>query len=183
MQNKILIIDLETTGFNPADAEIVEIGIVSLDLETGEKEILFDKIIKPEKLSNEKIKDSWIVRNGYMKAEEIINSNPISDYADEVQTIFDSYKNGLTAYNNSFDFGFLNFQGFGYRKLACPMIISTKICKIPGRHGGYKWPSVQEAYDYFFPGNQYEEKHRGADDAFHEADIVYKLYQMGLFKI
>lgn len=183
MQNKILIIDLETTGFNPADAEIVEIGIVSLDLETGEKEILFDKIIKPEKLSNEKIKDSWIVRNGYMKAEEIINSNPISYYVDEVQTIFDSYKNGLTAYNNKFDFGFLDFKKFKYKKLDCPMLISINVCRIPGRYGGYKWPSVQEAYDFFFPDSNYTEKHRGADDAFHEADIVYELYKMGLFKI
>jgi DNA polymerase-3 subunit epsilon len=56
------------------------------------------------------------------------------------------------------------------------------VCKIPGNYGKYKWPKVEEAYDFFFPNNNYVEKHRGADDAFHEADIVYELHKIGLFK-
>lgn len=84
-----------------------------------------------------------------------------------------------------FDFGFLKDRGFTFPiELDCPMKLSTDICKIPSPRGrGYKWPKVQEAYDFFFPDNEYIEKHRGADDAFYEADIVYKLYQMEIFKI
>jgi DNA polymerase-3 subunit epsilon len=70
------------------------------------------------------------------------------------------------------------------------MLLSTNICKIPHKKGkngkrrkGNKWPSVMEAYKFFFPDNEYIEKHRGADDAFYEADIVFKLYKMGIFKI
>ena len=41
---KILIIDIETTGFLP-DGKIVEVGAVELCLETGNKKIIFDKVI------------------------------------------------------------------------------------------------------------------------------------------
>lgn len=63
------------------------------------------------------------------------------------------------------------------------MLLSTDVVKMPSPRGGYKWPKVQQAYDFFFPDNEYTEQHRGADDAFYEADIVYKLYEMGKFKI
>ena len=84
-----------------------------------------------------------------------------------------------------FDFDFLKSRGFKFPKeLPCPMKLSTNICKIPSKNKkGYKWPKVQEAYDFFFPDNDYIEKHRGADDAFYEADIVFKLYKMSIFKI
>ena len=97
----------------------------------------------------------------------------------------DHYPLGSTAYNNDFDNSFLKDRGFTFPKeLPCPMKLSTNICKIPSPRGrGFKWPKVEEAYDFFFPENDYVEKHRGADDAFYEADIVKKLYDMGVFKL
>ena len=44
---KILIGDLETTDFLTNGGKIVEAGLVSLDLNTGVKEILFDKVFNP----------------------------------------------------------------------------------------------------------------------------------------
>ena len=61
------------------------------------------------------------------------------------------------------------------------MLVSTPICKIPNKWGKDKWPKVEEAYNFFFPGNDYVELHRGADDAFHEADIVFELIKRGKF--
>ena len=102
---------------------------------------------------------------------------------EDVQGILNRYTNGATAFNNQFDFGFMESRGFKFpKKLPCPMKISTNICKIPGPYG-YKWPKVQEAFDHFFGKTDYVEQHRGADDAFHEADIVFKLIQMGKFKL
>ena len=61
------------------------------------------------------------------------------------------------------------------------MLLSTPICKCPNTNrGGYKWPKVTEAYKFFFPESEYDELHRGADDAFHEASIVYELHKLGL---
>lgn len=47
---------------------------------------------------------------------------------------------------------------------------------------GY-WQKVEEAHLFFFGDVGYIEKHRGADDAFFEAEIVYELYKRGVFKI
>jgi DNA polymerase-3 subunit epsilon len=104
----------------------------------------------------------------------------------EVQKIINSYSAGITAFNNRFDFSFLESRGIEFpKKLACPMLLLTEIMKLPKNNGysGYKWPSVEEAFKYFFPETQYIEKHRGADDAKHEAMIVYELYKMGIFII
>ncbi len=44
--HKIAVIDIETTGLDPIYDLILEIGIVELDLLTGEKNILFDSCVR-----------------------------------------------------------------------------------------------------------------------------------------
>jgi len=179
---KILIIDIETTGFLNQNGKIVEIGIVELDLLNGNKKIIFDQVMHEIPITKEEVQNSWIVSNGYMSLEEIRNSKNLKHHFDEIQRILNDYTNGCTAFNNAFDFGFMESRGFVFpKKLACPMKLSTDICKIPSPRGGYKWPKVQEAFDFFFGKTEYVEKHRGADDAFHEADIVLELYKQGFF--
>jgi DNA polymerase-3 subunit epsilon len=178
---KILIIDIETTDFLQRHGEIVELGIVELDLETAEKKIIFNKIIKP-KIGLEELRETWIVKNGYMKPEDIVKGVEFSTIKEEVQKIIDSYPDGVTAYNIKFDVGFLESYGMTFPKLLpCPMIKSTSICKLPGRYGNYKWPKAEEAYKHFYPEVEYTEAHRGADDAMHEADIVLALHKLGKF--
>ena len=65
------------------------------------------------------------------------------------------------------------------------MHLATELCKLPNKNGysNYKWPSVEEAWKHFFPNVPYVEQHRGADDAKHEALIVYELYKMGVFVV
>ena len=52
---KILIIDIETTGFVPEQNFIVEIGIVSLDLDNGNIETLFDKVVRESGMTKEEV--------------------------------------------------------------------------------------------------------------------------------
>lgn len=180
MENKILVIDLETTGFLPK-GKIVEIGIVELDIITGEKRILFDKVVREQDLTREELELSWIILNGYMDIDEILASLAIEEVKEEVQALIHLYTNGATAFNNSFDFGFLESRGFKIpKKLPDPMHLSTHVCKLYGKRG-IKNPTIQEAYNFFF--GEYTEKHRGADDALHEADIVFELIKRGVFKI
>jgi DNA polymerase III epsilon subunit-like protein len=103
----------------------------------------------------------------------------------KIQEVIDSFENGVTAYNNAFDFGFLESRGFNFpKKLGCPMLLSTNICKIPHSRGsGFKWPNVEEAYKFFTGKTDFIEKHRGADDALHEAEIIHHLYKLGIFKL
>ena len=184
--SKILIIDIETTDFFKHGGKIVEIGIVELDLSNGKKEIIFDKICHEDGVTKFMVEDSWIVKNSTLTVKEVQHSKNLSKLFDEIQFILDSYPAGATAFNNAFDFEFLKNRGFKFTKeLPCPMKLSTNVCKIPNPNGykGFKWPSVEEAFAFFFPDVTFTELHRGADDAFHEADIVYKLYQDGIFKI
>jgi DNA polymerase-3 subunit epsilon len=180
---KILIVDIETTGFLQQKGKIVEIGIVELDLSNGNKKIIFDQVTHEKGITKEECEKSWIVKNSTLTVEEIRTSKPLDILKPEIQSILHSYKHGTTAYNNAFDFGFMENRGFIFpKKLACPMKLSTNICKIPSMRG-YKWPKVEEAYEYFFGKTSYIEAHRGADDAFHEADIVYELYKRGVFTL
>lgn len=182
---KILIIDIETTGFLQKGGKIVEIGIVELDLSTGERKVVFDQVCHEKGITLKEVEDSWIVKNSDLTVEAIRNSKNLEKLRPEIQSILDEYKSGATAFNNAFDFGFLENRGFRFpKKLPCPMKLSTNICMIVNPNGyGYKWPNVQEAHKHFFGEVGYIEKHRGADDAFFEAEIVHKLYELGSFKL
>ncbi len=182
--SKILVLDIETTGFLKSGGKIIEIGIVELDLENGEREILFSEVCHEESITLAEIENSWIVKNSDITTKLIKFSGTLESKRKRIQRILDSYPEGATAFNNAFDFGFLENRGFNFvRKLPCPMKLSTDICKLPSPRGGYKWPKVEEAHLHFFGNVGYIEKHRGADDAFFEAEIVYKLYQLGIFKV
>jgi len=186
--NKILIIDIETTGFLSNKGCIVEIGIVELCLKTGHITTLFDSLLREPMLTEAHQHEpyGWIFHNSNLTFEQIISAPPSNIVYAQVQNIVNQYPQGATAYNNSFDFDFLEDRGIRFlRKLPCPMRILTPIMKLPSKYGypGYKWPNCEEAYHYCFKGSNYIESHRGADDAKHEAHIVFDLYDKGLFEV
>ena len=185
MENKILVVDLETSDFLDKGGKIVEVGLVELDITTGARAIVYDSLVLDPTLDCSTLHQSWICVNKYISPVDIFTAPSLVDESSKIQSIIDSYSNGMTAFNKRFDFGFLEANGFSIpKKLACPMEVATNICKIPktGKakfYPGYKWPNVEEAYAFFFPGEEYQELHRGADDAFHEAKIVYELIARG----
>ncbi len=185
MKTEILVLDIETTGFLPKGL-IVEIGIVSLDLENGVIGEIYSSLCKEPGFAEEH-RHSWIFDNSELTFTEVMAARDFDEVKEEVQAILDEYPAGVTAYNKKFDFGFLrNRKIVIENELPCPMLVATDICKIPNkyRHSNYKWPSVEEAFNFFCPANcPYDELHRGADDAIHEAMIVHKLYQMGAFNV
>jgi len=178
----ILVIDIETTGFSSTKNKIVEIGIAELDLITGKIEIVFDEFIKEDGLTVNEFTESWIFKNSDIKIDDISNAKNIQHYFGTIQEIISSNRIGTTAFNNSFDFRFLEARGFVIlRKLSDPMKLSRNICRMQGKNNGYKFPTVEEAYNYFYPGENYIETHRAADDAKHEAKIIHSLYKLGIF--
>lgn len=166
---KILVLDLETTGLNPELDCIVEVGAVVLDLETGESRKAFHQIVRESSFSDS-YKDSWVFQNTDLKYEDVLNSSPLDKL--ELQRLLDIYP--VCSYNTAFDFSFLLALGFKLNPLPCPMKFLTPILKIENYYG-YKYPKVQEAYNFFFPNNSYVEQHRALDDAIHEAEIIFKL--------
>lgn len=174
---KINVADIETTGFSKDDL-IVEIGIAQLCLETGNVTTIYNELVKEESFG-EKHRKAWIFQNSDLKFEDVMNAKPLDK--ERLQYIFDLAP--TTAYNKVFDMRFLLSRGFNILELDCPMLIATKVCKLIGKLGKPKWPTVEEAWKHFFPDEQYVEKHRGADDAIHEAKIVHALYKLKHFKV
>lgn len=186
MASEILIIDLETTGFTPTTGFIVEVGIVALNLETGACKVVFDSVCREEGMTI-KDRDAWIFLNSDLTVDEVRGARNFTDIRSEIQGIINSYPLGATAYNRNFDFNFLEARGIEITtKLPCPMEIATPVVGLSAthsNHGKYKWPKVEEAWAYFFPFDHYVELHRGADDAKHEALIIYELYRRGLYPV
>ena len=180
--NKIIILDLETTGLNPSNALIVEIGIVELNLETGVINKVFSSLIKEEGF-NENFRHSWIFENSSIKFEDVQNARSLDDVRGELQEIFN--KHPVTGYNISFDLNFLKSRGFSFPLESRDIMAELKnVIKIPfrgkkflGKSRTFKNPKLQEAYNFFFQDSNYIETHRAQDDAFHEAKILYELYK------
>ena len=106
----------------------------------------------------------------------------LEQFKEEIQEILDKYS--LTAYNNAFDFGFMESRGFTLKKkIPDIMAVAKEACKIMYANGGYKNPKMQEAWDNLFPNTNYREKHRAVDDAIHEAKILFEMYKRGDYKI
>ncbi|MDA3836560.1 MAG: exonuclease domain-containing protein [Nanoarchaeota archaeon] len=177
---KIAVVDIETTGFSHDNDCIVEIGIVELCLETGQKNVLYDEIIK-EKHLEDYHKRSWIFENSDLSHEDVLmRGKAFGREKGKIQNILQCYR--VTAYNKKFDFSFLKSRGILFDELQCPMIAATSVCCIPNKNGrGHKWPKVPEAHYHFFGDEDYIEKHRALSDAMDEADIVYELYKLGEF--
>ncbi|KKL61636.1 hypothetical protein LCGC14_2193360 [marine sediment metagenome] len=178
----IIVVDIETTGFSHQNDCIVEIGICELDLNSGECHKLFNKLIREAHFSTHH-RNAWIFKNTNLRCEDILGAKPLKVYKKELQRIFNIYP--ATAFNKRFDFNFLQDRGFLIKELPCPMIIATDILKLPPRKPGtiYKWPSVEETWNYLFPNNEYSEKHRSYDDVFHEALIILELFRRNKWKL
>ena len=186
----ILVVDIETTGWLNAGGKIVEIGIVELDINTGHSKVIYDELVLDPLLDPDKLKTSWICTSSYIDASEVLlKGRPMDKVFDEVQNLFNNSSKGITAFNSDFDFKFLKSYGFTLPKeLGCLMKLSVDICKLPktgkaAKYPGYKWPTAEEAYKHFFPEADYVEKHRGADDALHEASVAFELLKLGVLNV
>ncbi len=184
--NDIIVVDIETTGFLDKGGKIVEIGIVKLNLATGMITPIYNSLVKEEGFGPHHTKGAfgWIFKNSDLSYEEVAAAPGLEVQREKIQQLFDQYY--ATAFNKDFDFDFLRDRGFAIKDLPCPMKVATPICQLPNKYGykSYKWPTVEEAWEHFF-GNKtrYVEAHRGLDDAEHEAQIVYKLFELGHFKV
>ncbi len=172
---EIAIIDLETTGDNPYSDAIVEIGICKLNLKTRDIEPLFNKICQEK--NKEIAYDAWIFKNSNLEYYDVREAPDLITFRKEIQHILNEY--AVTSYNQNFDFNFLKNRGFKIqKKFWDPMFKAQYILKIPRYNGDYKWPSFQEAWDHFFPNQEFKIKHRAYDDAFHEAQLIYEIYKI-----
>ena len=178
---KINVVDIETTGFSPERDYIVEIGIIILDTDTGYMQIAFSQIIHEPGFGPEH-QSAWVFSNSSLTYENVLRTQLISFFRDEIQSILSARPS--TAFNSDFDFRFLENRGFSIpEKTPCIMKSCTPIVRLPGNFGRNKWPKVEEAWHFFFPDDDYTEQHRAADDALHEARILFEMHRLGKYNI
>ncbi|MDP8315784.1 MAG: 3'-5' exonuclease [Candidatus Celaenobacter antarcticus] len=118
-KNKILSLDIETTGFFGQGGSIIEIGIVDLDLDTGEITEVFDSLLREERLTEEHGEKpfGWIFQNSDLTLEEVMDAPLANEVFSKVQEVLDQYPLGCTAFNKKFDFGFLKDRGLKIKEL------------------------------------------------------------------
>jgi DNA polymerase III epsilon subunit-like protein len=173
---EILVIDIETTGFSPAADAIIEIGIVLVNTDTKKITTLFNKVVKDKNFDIYKHKNSWIFSNSKLTPAKILKAKPLSSYFNEIQSIFDKYP--VTAFNKDFDMRFMRSRGFVCKDIKCLMITSMEYVHLKDIRGAKKKPTMQEAYNFFFPKEKYVERHRGLHDAKCEAKILLKMCEL-----
>ncbi|MHA1488571.1 MAG: 3'-5' exonuclease [Promethearchaeota archaeon] len=173
--NLIIVLDIETTALKPNSGIICEVGLCFLNLKTGNVDRIFDTICQEKKHIDP---NAWIFKNSDLQYDEVINAPFIDDFKGVLQDLFD-LKYPITAFNQKFDFGYLENRGFKiHEKFWDPMLKLMNILRIPGYYDRFKWPSVQEAWNFFFSDSDYIEKHRALDDAIHEAKIIHETYKL-----
>lgn len=171
---KIAVIDLETTGFDPRDC-IVEVGACELDLESGQTLKLLDMVVKEDHFTKALHGHSWIFAHSTLKVWDVLNASSWKNAERELRWILEDY--AVTAFNKAFDFSFLRHRELLPKKtLPCPMIEAAKVLRIPGPFGAYKWPTLEETWEHYFPGLDYIEQHRAFDDALHEALLIRAMH-------
>ncbi len=175
---KILIVDLETgtidaleDPFDPENCVICEIGIVSLDICTGETSEIMNTVCKENQACH---RDSWIFQNSSLSMEDVLRSVSLDDIRDELQSVLDCGK-PVTSWGHGFDLRILAGKGYEIPlRFWDPLAVLAPFIRIPGPCGySFKWPSVEEAHGFLRPWRPFRMAHRAAEDARMEASIIY----------
>jgi len=172
MDKMVYVIDIETDHLEPDCGSIVEIGIVSLNLESGKIIPMFNSVVRERGYI---YKQGWIFENSSLLYEEVRNAPRLNNYYNRLQRLFS--KAFFTAFNQKFDFEWLESRDFEFPfKWLDPMLILTPIMKLPHHYYTNKYPSVEEAYFFLFE-EKIKEPHRALEDATIEARIIRKMIE------
>jgi len=180
----ILIFDTETTGFpfknlpkdNPAQARIIQLAFLVLD--DNFKELsCFKSLVK--------LPTGKSVSSGAQVAHGISTDqcNKFGEHISNVMPLFNSCLNRadkVVAHNIRFDSQLVDIENqqsdfkvdWSHRKFICTMELMTPICKLASQRQTYKWPKLQEAYQYCF-----KEDFKGAHDALSDVKATAKVFK------
>ncbi len=150
--NQVCIVDIETSGFLDEGGAIVEIGMCLVNVSTGEISPLFQSICK--ELSKTIPCDAWIFQNSDLDYDLVLEAPLFQMLVPTIQHFLLKYT--ATAFNQEFEFGFLENRGIfiPYRTFD-PMIELTSIMMLPPVRPDtqYKWPKQKKLISFSFPKN------------------------------
>lgn len=138
---EIVVVDLETTGFNFYEDEILQISIIDQD-----ENILLNEYCKPEK--NNTWPEAEAV-NG-ISPDMVKDKKPFKFYAKKIEEIINSAKLVLI-YNAKFDYNFLEAKGLDLHcKIRDVMLEFAEVFGDFNEYfGNYKWQKLITAAEYY----------------------------------
>ena len=177
---EILVVDIEIANIDVTedtwDVEnclICEIGIVNLNLDSGEIIPVFNQTCREDDSPDP---ESWVFKNTSLTCQMIAESAHFEEFKDGLQEIFN--RKPVTSWGHDFDLHHLECPSRCLTipsKFWDPKRTLTNFLKIPFNSGtGYKWPKVTEACKCLCPNKKCKQDHRGLDDATIEAEIIFK---------
>ncbi|MBS0279193.1 MAG: 3'-5' exonuclease [Proteobacteria bacterium] len=185
----VLLYDTETQGLpdwkSPSGGEqqphIVELYAALADAESGHIVDELHAIVKPEGWT---IPDDVAAVHGITTERATLEGQPEALVFTRFLQMHARAKERV-GHNESFDARIMRIAHKRYRsdeeadafKAApafCTMRAMTDHCKLPGKRGGYKFPSLSEAYQHFF-GRPLEGAHSARTDALAAGKLYFAL--------
>ena len=158
MKGQKVIFDIETTGLNPEQDEILQFSAIN---ENGE--VLLNTYMKPTNHTD--WKDAETIH--HISPEMVSHCKTMEELLPDIQVIFDNCSEAI-AYNFDFDFSFLFNAGIKFRPgtiISDPMI---EFAEIYGEwndyYGNYKWKKLTIAA-YYYGYNFDDSAHDSLEDA------------------
>lgn len=160
---RIVALDVETTGFDPVEERVIEVGLVTFV--NGEVEDRWGALINPGKPIPIEVQKLTGI-----KPEDVENQPPFEHFAEEIHKRLVGV--GLCAYNLAFDRSFIDAElkrcGYGWPMDAPtldPLIFAREIQR---EHSSKKLGAVAERL-----GINLENAHRAEDDAEVAGRVLY----------
>lgn len=164
----ILLYDTETTGRNPRTARLVQLAALLVDPSSLEVVETFNKIIMPVGFD---IPGDAAEIHGITTArawEEGLDLATALDMFDVLVRICRRSVGHNISYDNTVllcEYSRVSADPTEFTGLAplCTMLALTDRCKLPGKYGNHKWPTLAEAYRFCFD-QEFEDAHTALGD-------------------
>ena len=178
LTDRVIVIDIETTGFDSSVDKIIEIGIIEVNLKTKERKVLFNSPIYEEGVDLHK--NSEFFKMSSLDYSNITNYPSLEFLENTLQFIFDNVR--ITSFNMNFDLGFLGSRGFLFPKKLQDLMTHTRKIMPKGKKYNFEY-----AYRFLFNSSKnkrgnylsdpnYIQQHHAIDDAIYEAELLDFLY-------
>lgn len=173
---KLLFIDTETTGLPISwNAPITDTYNWPRIIEFG-WELCWENGETIRKACNLVLPDGWVVPDKEWWHEHGFDHGMNMLVGERMPQLLDDFilaaqeADMLVAHNMSYDLPIIKCEMYRYKKKLgktlqkfCTKLESEYICKLPGAYGKYKWPSLDEAYKFFY-GTSFTGAHAAGND-------------------
>jgi DNA polymerase III alpha subunit (gram-positive type) len=164
------VFDLETTGLYKDSCDIIEVGIVNFDMESGRELEAWGTLVRPTGYISREIEELTGIKNDVVMRE----GKRWKEVAGEVYSRL-SKADVWCAYNSSFDLGFIesSFGRVGLNMPSRPVVDPFHVAQRFVPYSALSSKSLGKVAAFF--GVNLERAHRAVDDSRATGELLYKM--------